>query len=163
MIAPGGGISASAAGGCPCGKAVFEGKAIEVAAIVTGQLGDEGRSPGGHKAAARLDGGQTAEGCVHENRLPVAADHDFVGVDITGGEAGSGHIEAITALMQLAWRQEVVEAPELATGGHPEAFAINEKAHRPIKEPLVQLELRWFSCSGSEKQQSIGAVRRECQ
>ena len=59
-------------------------------AIVTGQFGDEGWSPGGRKAAAGLDGGQTAEGCVHENWLAVAAEHDFVGFDITGCEAGNG-------------------------------------------------------------------------
>ena len=64
--------------------------------------------------------------------------------------------------MDLA-RQEIVEAPELATGCHPEAFAINKQAHRPIKEPLVQLQLSWFSCVRSEKQQSVSAVRGEDQ
>ena len=84
-------------------------------------------------------------------------------VHLTGGEAGRGYIKAITALMELAWRQEVVEAPELATSSHPEAFAIHEQSHRPIKEPFVQLELRLVGCVGSEQQQAIGAVRAKGQ
>lgn len=110
-----------------------------------------------------LDGGQTAEGCVHEDWLAFVAEHNFMGVDIPGGEAGSGYIEAITALMEQAWSEQVVEAPELVTGGHPEAFAINKQAHRPIKQPFVQFELSWLGCVGSEEQQSVSAVCGESQ
>ena len=41
------------AGGRPGGEAVFEGKTVEVAAIVTGQLGDEG----GAQVGAKLQNG----------------------------------------------------------------------------------------------------------
>ena len=163
LVAPGGGIPAAAEGGRPGGEAVFEGKAVEVTAVVASELGDERWSPGGRKAAAWLDGGQAAEGCVHKDRLVVGVEHEFVRIHLTGGEAGSGYIKAITALMELAWREEVVEAPDLATGGHPEAFASNEQSHRPIKEPFVQLDLRLVGCVGSEQQQAIGAVRGEGQ
>ena len=83
----------------------LEGKAVEVTAVVASELGDERWSPGGRKAAAWLDGGQAAEGCVHKDRLVVGVEHEFVRIHLTGGEAGSGYIKAITALMELAWRE----------------------------------------------------------
>ena len=34
----------------------------------------------------------------------------------------------------------VIEAPDLAAGGHPEVVALSEQAHRPIKQPLLQAQ-----------------------
>ena len=139
VVSPGGGITAAAAGRSPGGDAVFEGDAVEVAAVVAGQLGDERGLPGGGKAATRRNARQAAEGGVHKNRLSVWAEHQLVGVDIAGGVTGGGHVEAIATLMELTRAEQVVEAPELTAGGHPDALARHKQAHGPIKQPLVQL------------------------
>ena len=70
-VAPGGGLAAAAAGRGPGGEAVLEGDAIEMAAVVAGQFGDERWLPGGGKAATRGEGGQAAEGGIDKNWLAV--------------------------------------------------------------------------------------------
>ena len=174
VVAPGRGFTAAAAGRRPGGEAVFKGEAVEMAAVVAGQFGDERWLPGGRKAAARRDGGQATEGRVYKDRLAVRAQHHLVGVHIAGGEADRRHIEAIAALMELAGAEQVVEPPDLAAGGHPEALARHKQAHRPIEEPLVQLELgrtggrvrigvATCRLAGAEEDQPVGAIRGEGQ
>ncbi len=174
VVAPGGGLAAAAAGRGPGGNAVLKGDAVEMAAVVASQFGDEGGLPGGGKAAALGNSGQAAEGRVHEDRLAVWAEHQLVGIHIAGGEAGGGHIEAIAAFMELTGAEQVVEAPELAAGRHPEAFAGHKQPHRPIEEPLVQLELGGFRglvrirgaiglLGRAEEDQPVGAVGGEGQ
>ena len=174
VVAPGGGLAAAAAGRGPGGNAVLKGDAVEMAAVVASQFGDEGGLPGGGKAAALGNSGQAAEGRVHEDRLAVWAEHQLVGIHIAGGEAGSGHIEAIAAFMELTGAEQVVEAPDLAAGGHPEALARHKQPHRPIKEPLMELELGRIGglvrillassrLGGAEEDQPVGAVGGEGQ
>ena len=130
-----------------------------MAAVVPGQFGDERGSPGGGKAATRRQRSQTTEGRVDKDRLAVRADHHLVGVDLADRVAGGRHIEAITALMEMAWGEEVVEAPDLAAGRHPEAVAIDEQTHGPIEEALVQLEL--VRLGRAEEQEAVSAVGGE--
>ena len=109
VVPPAAGLVGVAAGGGPGGNTVLEGEAVEVAAVVGSQPLDEGRLPGGGKAAARREGGQAAEGRVHEHRRPGRIDHQLMGIDIAGGEAYRRHIEPITAFMALAGGEQVVE------------------------------------------------------
>ena len=120
--------------------------------------------------APRRDGsGSGAAGALVERReggpeQPSRREEPWIGSEPSGG-GGSSTTQRCGdhKVEELAWREEVVEAPDLATGGHPEAFASNEQSHRPIKEPFVQLDLRLVGCVGSEQQQAIGAVRGEGQ
>ena len=130
-----------------------------MAAVVAGQFGDERRLPGGGKAATWRQGGQATEGRVHKDRLAICAEHRFVGIHITSGEGGSRHIEPITALMELAGGEQVVEAPELTTSSHPQALASHKQAHGPIKQAFVQLELALLA--SAQEQQAVGAVGGE--
>jgi hypothetical protein len=82
-----------------------------------------------------------------------------MGVHIAGGVANRWHIEAIAAFMELAGAEQVVEPPDLAAAGHPDAFARHEQAHGPIEEPLVQLELTLLA--GAEEDQPVGPVGGE--
>ena len=97
-----------------------------------------------------------------------------MGVHIAGGEAGRRHIKAIAAFMQLSGAEQVVEAPDLAAGGHPEALARHEQPHGPIKQALVELELGRIGglvrirvaislLGGAEEDQPVGAVGGEGQ
>ena len=166
VMPPAGGAIATAAGAGPGGFTIEKGHPVEMAAIVAGQLRDEGWLPGRGEAAAGLDGSQAAEGRVHEQQLPAGGDHQLVGIHITGDQGDGGHVEAIAAPMELPSAQVVVESPQLAAASHPEALAVGEKAHRPIEQSLMQLErggLRAVGLGGAEQHQAIGAVGGEGQ
>jgi hypothetical protein len=55
----------------------------------------------------------------------------------------------------------VMEAPDLAAGGHPEVVALSEQAHRPIKQPLLQAQPP--GQVAPEQQQQVGPVGGEGQ
>ena len=97
------------------------------------------------KAAERGNGGQGADGRVHEDRLAICAEHHFVGVHIAGDVADSWPIEALA--------------------GH-------EQAHGSIDQPLGELELgccgglAWIRLASgrrgaAEEDQPVGAVGGE--
>ena len=55
----------------------------------------------------------------------------------------------------------VIEAPDLAAGGHPEVVALSEQAHRPINQPLLQAQAP--GQVAPEQQQQVGPVGGEGQ
>ena len=164
-VTPAGRTVGGAAGGGPGGYAINEGHAIEVATVVRRQLADKRRLPGRHKTATRLQGGQATEGGVDKQRLVYAVrvrhQHNFVAVDLAGGEAGHGHIQPVTAVMVLTVGQQIVQPPHLAAPSHPQAVAIGMvlhiQAHGPVKQTLVQLEP--VVITPAHKNQAVGAVR----
>jgi len=87
-----------------------------------------------------------------------------MGVHIAGGEGGGGHEEPVAALVALARAEQVVEPPDLAAAGHPEALSRQEQLHRPVEQAFVKLQLhglarpfllRW---RGAHQDQPIGPL-----
>ena len=130
-----------------------------MAAVIGRQGFDEGRLPGGGKAAEGLDRCDAAEGGIDKQEPACGVEDDFMGIDIAGDQADGRHVEAIAALVAEAWCEVVVEAPELVAGGHPEAVACGKEAHGAIKEALMQLELAFWG--EAKKEQAVGAVGGE--
>ena len=82
-----------------------------------------------------------------------------MGIYIPRDQTEGRYIEAIATLVAEAWGEVVVEAPELVTGGHPEAFAGGEQTHGPIKQAFMELELALWGYA--KKKQTVGPVGGE--
>ena len=94
----------------------------------------------------------------NSGRLAPSA-RDVVDVEIAGGVRQLGHVEAIVALVRLAGRQRVVEAPELVEGAHQQPLGAGPEAHAALegaiedRQPAVRLE--------AEQEQLAGLVGGE--
>jgi hypothetical protein len=74
--------------------------------------------------------------------------------------------------MELAGAEQVVVAPDLVAGRHPEALADHDQAHRPIEAAILPLELEGTGelariraaigrLGGTDTEQPVNAVEGE--
>ena len=82
-----------------------------------------------------------------------------MGIHLAGEKTGGRDIKAISAFIVLASSDQVVEAPEMGSPCHPEAFPIGEQAHRTLVEPFMDLQSPIQS--NSDEQHAVGSVRRQ--
>ncbi|MNL55857.1 hypothetical protein D3C87_1793000 [compost metagenome] len=113
-LAPAAQDVAAADGGDVTRRAVMHGHAVQVAAILGGQLGDEGRLPDRREAVARRQRRQAGVLGVDEDDPPGPIHAQFVDVHVARGLDVARHVEAIEMLIgPLARRQRVFKAPNL--------------------------------------------------
>jgi hypothetical protein len=82
--------------------------------------------------------GQAGDQGVDERHLPVGADREVVHVEVAGGPGELRHVEPVVALVRLAGRERVVEAPELPEGREVELAAVRGQAHGAVEAALEQ-------------------------
>ena len=116
--------------------AVAHGQAVEVAAVLGGELRDEGRPPQRREAVRRARPRQAGEERVDEDRPPARVDRDVVDVEVAGGVAHLRHVEPVVARLRLARAEHVLEAPELVERAHPQRLAVAGQAHAAVEGAL---------------------------
>ncbi len=124
-----------AEGGNPFGSAIDDAQAIEVAAVVGGELRDELRAPDGGEAMVGVVSGEAGEACVDEADV-VADIRHFMNLDVAGYVSGAGEVAGIV----LAGRVElcgdsrnVAEFPDVDRGANREATGGDRHAHRFVE------------------------------
>ena len=105
-------------------QSVFQGHAVEMAAVFGGELADEGGLPEGCEAAARAERGEAGEAGVDEDDAAGGFDSQIVGVDVAGGVADAWDVDAVVAFMEFAIAKGVLESPDLEVAGEPERAGI---------------------------------------
>ena len=85
----------AADGGHVLGQAVLHGQAVQVAAVLGGQLGDELGLPDGAEAVLHADRRQTRELGVHEDDAAGLVDRHFVHIDVADGLGVPGHEQPV--------------------------------------------------------------------
>ena len=73
---------------------------------------------------------------VDEHHPAARLDGDVVDVEVAGGVADAGHVEAVVALVELAGREHVLEAPELVERAQPQRLAVGPQAHAAVEGAL---------------------------
>jgi hypothetical protein len=62
-------------------------------------------------------------------------------VEVAGGPGQLGHVDAVVALMRLARRQRIVEAPELVERAHQEPLRARPQAHAALEGAIEDRQL----------------------
>ena len=115
---------------------VRQGQAVEVAAILRGQLAQERRPPERSEAGPLRKCGDASEACGDEHRAAGVVDGHVVDIEVAGGVGHLRHIEPIVSLVEFARPEQVLETPELVERAQPEGLAIGPKAHRAVERAL---------------------------
>src|SRR5690606_16307284 len=130
---------AAAHGGDVSGLAVDHRQTIQVAAVLRRQLADEVRFPDRLEAVRLAQLGEAGILGVDEHHLAVAADSEFVDVEVADGLRVPRHVALVEAPVDhLVWPQHVLEAPQLVQAAQVDALGVADDAHGALEDPLEE-------------------------
>ncbi len=109
-----------------------------MAAVLGGELGDEGRLPEHAESVRGRERGEAGEQRVDEHDAPVAHHADVVDVEVAGGVGDARHVVAVRGVGRLVGAEDVLEAPDLEQGGDDETLRIGPQPHGAREIALVE-------------------------
>jgi hypothetical protein len=96
------------------GFAVLEADAVQVAAVLRHQLGDERRLPYRLERVRHAQRRQAGIRCVGKDDAARRLDAEFVHIDVAGHLGVARHIQAVEPVVgELVWLQRVLQPPHL--------------------------------------------------
>src|SRR5262249_655615 len=109
---------------------------VEMAAVLRGEPAEERRLPERLEAGPGADGRQAAEQRIDEDDAAGRVHSHVMEVDVAGGMRGGGDVQPGIAVCACARGQEVLQAPQLEEGTHPDGLAVAAHAQAAIERTL---------------------------
>ena len=104
-----------------------------MAAILGGQTVDETGTPQLAEAATVRQGGQTVEPGGDKDRAAIRVFDDVMGVDVACRVPRHRHVKRVEPVAGFPRIKEVLTAPKLKAGTHPEPALPHPQTHRPLE------------------------------
>jgi hypothetical protein len=144
-------------------RAALHGDAVQMAAVLRRELGDEGRLPQRLEAVHLIDGGEAGIFGVDEDQPVVGIDRELMGVNVARRIGHARNIEALVVqrllVGELPWSQHILQAPNLGDGGEMDVLRRCREPHGAHEVPLEHREPAVMQ--GPDQHELAGLVRGE--
>ena len=114
----------------------FHRQAVQMTAVLGGQLAQKRRAPQRLETVRLADGGQAAEQGIDEDQLAVGIDRHVVDIEVARGVADLRQVKRVVAVLGFALGEQVLETPDLVQAAHPQPVGCCAQTHAAIEAAL---------------------------